>query len=196
MEKRRFAIETPKNRRFSKADLAKYLNAWDGLPHLVSLGNQKNFQFFMQAMKEKYPEGFSPDEAWFKDFVSKTILFRTVHAIVRARKFPAYQANIAAYTVACISWKSGGRIDFDRIWKDQALSAEMRALVNEWVAKIDQGLRGSAGSRMASEWAKKAECWEAIRDLVLELPKPLPPEMQQRGLAANDGRRFTLPART
>ena len=94
--------------------------------HLVSFGNQKNFQPFMQAMKEQYPEGFSPDEAWFKSFVSKAILFRTVQAIVKARKFPAYQANIAAYTVACISWKSGGRIDFERIGAHQALSPECR----------------------------------------------------------------------
>ena len=29
-EKRRFANETPKERKFSKTDLAKYLNAWEG----------------------------------------------------------------------------------------------------------------------------------------------------------------------
>jgi hypothetical protein len=54
-EKRRFASETPKGRRFSKTDMAKYLNAWEGLPNLVSFGNQKNFQSFMQGMKENYP---------------------------------------------------------------------------------------------------------------------------------------------
>ena len=177
-EKRRFAGETPPARRFSKTDLGKYLNAWDGLPHLVSFGNQKNFQSFMQAMKEQYSEGFSPDEDWFKAFVSKAILFRAVKAIVKVKKFSAYQANIAAYTVACISWKSGGRIDFDRIWTHQEVSPEMRAMIGNWVVKIDQELRRTAGSRMPSEWAKKAECWEAVRDLALDLPEPLPPEMQ------------------
>ena len=67
----------------------------------------------MNSMKKHYPEGFSPDETWFKAFIGKAILFRTVQAIVKARKFPAYQANITTYTVACISWKSGGNIDFD-----------------------------------------------------------------------------------
>ena len=36
---------------------------------MVSVGNQKNFQSFMQAMKERYSEGFTPDEAWFRAFV-------------------------------------------------------------------------------------------------------------------------------
>jgi hypothetical protein len=115
-ERRRFASETPKDRRFSKTDLAKYLNAWNGLPHQVSFGNQKNFQSFMQAMKEQYPDGYVPDEEWFRMFIAKAILFRATQAIVKAQKFPAYQANIVAYTVAYISWKSGGRIDFERVW--------------------------------------------------------------------------------
>jgi hypothetical protein len=177
-EKRCFAEETPKSSCFSKTDLAKHLNAWDGLPHLVSCGNQKNFQSFMHSMKEQYPEGFSPDEAWYKAFIGKAILFRTVQAIVRARKFPAYQANITAYTVAYISWKLGGDIDFDYIWSHQALSPEMQAMIADWVAPIDQELRSTAGSRMPSEWAKKVQCWEAVRNVVLDLPEALPPEMQ------------------
>jgi AIPR protein len=177
-EKRRFGNETPKERRFSKTDLAKYLTAWDGLPYLVSFGNQKNFQSLMQRMKEQYPDGFVPDEGWFRAFIAKAIVFRTVQAIVRARKFSAYQANITAYTVACLSWKSGGRIDFERIWSHQSVSKELRAMIDKWVGEIDRHLRDSAKSRMPSEWAKKAECWEAIRDVSLQLPDPLPPELQ------------------
>ena len=86
-EKRRFASETPKERRFSKTDLAKYLNAWDGYPHLVSFGNQKNFQNFMQALKDRYPEGFVPDEAWYRAFVAKAIVFRTCRESSRPGSF-------------------------------------------------------------------------------------------------------------
>ena len=75
---------------------------------------------------------------WYKAFIGKAILFRTVQAIVKARKFPAYQANITTYTVACVSWKSGGNIDFDRIWSHQALSPQMQAMIDDWVAKINQ----------------------------------------------------------
>jgi hypothetical protein len=137
-EKRRFAAETPKQRRFSKTDLAKYLNAWGGRPDLVSFGNQKNFQSFMQGLKEQYPDGFEPDESWFRAFVAKAILFRAVQTIVKAGKFPAYQANISAYTVACLSWKTSGHIDFERIWLHQAISTELGAMIEGWTGEIDR----------------------------------------------------------
>jgi hypothetical protein len=176
-EKRRFAAETPKQRRFSKTDLAKYLNAWGGRPDLVSFGNQKNFQSFMQGLKEQYPDGFEPDESWFRASIAKAILFRAVQGIVKAGKFPAYQANISAYTVACLSFKTGGRVDFECIWAHQAISAELGAMIEGWTGEIDRRLRATAKTRMPSEWAKKVECWEAIRDLPLKLPAPLPPEL-------------------
>ena len=177
-EKRRFASETPKERRFSKTDLAKYLNTWDGYPHFVSFGNQKNFQNFMQALKDRYPEGFVPDEAWYRAFVAKAIVFRSVQGIVKAKKFLAYQANITAYTVAYLSWRCGGKIDFDLVWSQQSLSKPLRSMIERWVVEVDAQLRKTAKGRMPSEWAKKAECWEAMRDLSLELPDPLPPELQ------------------
>jgi hypothetical protein len=130
---RRFARETPKDRRFSKTDLAKYLNAWNGAPQLVSFGSQKNFQYFMQSMKEDHPDGFLPDENWYRAFIAKAILFRSVQKIAKSQKFPAYQANITAYSVAWISWAVDGLLDFDLIWKQQAISREMKAMTEDWV---------------------------------------------------------------
>jgi hypothetical protein len=127
----------------------------------VSFGNQKNFQSFMQSLKEQYPDGFVPDEEWYRAFIAKAIVFRTTQALVKARKFSAYQANITAYTVALLSWKSGGRIDFDRVWSQQSVSKELRTMLEVWVVDVDKQLRRSAGSRTVSEWAKKAECQTA-----------------------------------
>ena len=177
IRKRRFLQETPKSRRFSKTDLAKYLNAWDGDPHLVSAGNQKNFQSFMQALKEGAQEDWRPDEDWYKAFIAKAIMFRAVQAIVRGAKFPAYQANITAYTVAALSWRAGERMDFDMIWRQQALSPELSAMLGRWAPMVDAALRETAGSRMLSEWAKKVACRDQLSELQLDLPEPLPPEL-------------------
>jgi hypothetical protein len=176
IQKTRFASETPKERRFSKTDMAKYLNAWDGFPYLVSYGNQKNFQYFMQRLKEEYPGGLQPDTDWYKAFVGKAILFRTVQAIVKARKFPAYQANIVAYTVAALAWKANGSFNFDLTWSTQTASPELRALIGNWATQIDHVLRLTAGKSMPSEWAKKQQCWDEIRDTKLQVPVPAPPE--------------------
>ncbi|WP_315718261.1 MULTISPECIES: AIPR family protein [unclassified Bradyrhizobium] len=188
-QRRRFMLETPKERRFSKTDLAKYLNAWDGQVHQVSFGNQKNYQFFIQALKDEHPDGFEPDASWFKGFVAKAILFRTVLSIVRARKFAAFQANIVAYTVACLSWACGGRIDFDMIWTRQSISPELHGVLEGWVGEIDKALRRTAGDRMVSEWAKKVECRDALREMAFVLPDRLPPELSSKTPAP--GRRST-----
>ncbi|QOZ06635.1 AIPR family protein [Bradyrhizobium sp. CCBAU 51765] len=178
-QKRRFAQETPKERRFSKTDLAKYLNAWAGQAHQVSFGNQKNFQFFMQGLKDEHPDGFEPDTTWYKDFIAKAILFRATQSIVRTKKFAAFQANIIAYTVASLSWSTGGRLDLEMIWTQQAISSELHKLLEGWVGKIDKALRKTAGNRMVSEWAKRVECRDALRELSFDLPEKLPPELNQ-----------------
>ena len=174
---RRFLAETPKERVFAKTDLAKYLNAWNGLPHLVSYGSQKNFQYFMQSLKDEHAAGFNPDEKWFKEFIAKLIIFRSTQDIVKRQKFAAYQAIISAYTVASLAQRFEGSFDLERIWINQDISPELADLVRQWTVAVDKMLRRSAGNRMPSEWAKRVECWDAIREAKLEVPEALPPEL-------------------
>jgi hypothetical protein len=177
-QKRAFSKETPKERRFEKTDLAKYLNAWEGHPEQVSYGNQKNFQLFMQRQRDAKLDVEKLDEDWYRRLIAIGIVFRAVVKIVRAEKFPAYQANIIAYTVACLSWQTGGRIDFDRIWRRQAASVELTNMLRIWSHEVDHLLRKVAGARMPTEAAKRPETWEAIRNRAPELHDPLPPELE------------------
>ncbi|MGM4889903.1 AIPR family protein [Tardiphaga sp. 11_C7_N12_6] len=186
-KRKRFALETPRERRLSKTDLAKYLNAWDGFPHLVSYGNQKNFQFFMQAMKERKSPSAELDQTWFKALIAKGLIFRAVQSIVKSRKFPAYQANIVAYAVSCLSFKTGGELDFGAIWTAQDVSRELRQMLNEWVAQVDVHLRATAEPKMPSEWAKKAECWDAFQHLELAFPSVLPMELASGAVDLESG---------
>jgi AIPR protein len=131
----------------------------------------------MQALKEDHPKGFVPDRAWFEAFIAKALLFREVQSIVKALRFPAYQANIAAYTVALISLKTAGVIDFHRIWTQQGVSPQMRFMIQDWAPLVEKELRRSAGSRMLSEWAKKVDCWQDIQRMPIQFSNPLPPEV-------------------
>jgi hypothetical protein len=147
----------------------------------------------MQALKEQYPDGFLPDEEWFRAFVAKAIIFRTVQSIVKTKRFSAYQANITAYTVASLSWKCGGRLDFDHIWSEQEVSKQLRSMIEKWVVETDKQLRQTAKARMPSEWAKKEQCWEGMRELPLAFPDPLPPELQAQSTRSslNSGKPVT-----
>ena len=189
---KRFALETPRERRLSKTDLAKYLNAWDGFPNLVSYGNQKNFQFFMQAMKDSKSQSIELDQTWFKALIAKGLIFRSVQSIVKARKFPAYQANIVAYTVACLSYRTNGHVDFNAIWLAQGISKELREMLGEWVVLVDRELRRTAESKMPSEWAKNSKCWDSIQQLELAIPTPAPVELSSEGLDLENGIRSII----
>lgn len=157
-------IVTPPARKITKTDLAKYMNAWDRKPDLVSLGSQKNFERFMDSLRE--PEGQPPaplpDVAAFKAMIAKAILFKKTHALVRPM-FPAFQGNVAAYLVSLLADRVGDRIDLDKIWVRQDISQPLRQQLQVWAVEVNDALHRSSGGKMISEWAKKPECWVAVR---------------------------------
>lgn len=180
----RFRRETPKERQFSKTDLAKYLNSWDGYPYHVAFGGQKNFQYYMQRLKEQHPNGFDPDATWFRRLVAIAIMYRKLLQVARRNKFPAYQANIVSYTLAWVGLATGGRVDFELLWSRQAVSPELDAMFEDWAHSADSLLRSTAGARMPTEWAKKSDCWLALRESIPALPASLPPELLSQNTAA------------
>lgn len=160
---------------FTKTDLAKYENTWDQLPHYVSEGAQKNFNKFMLRLKDR--KGFIPDETYYQNLIAKAILFRRTEKLVQQQQYGGYRANIVTYTLAFISYKSAQRIDLERIWKEQALSA---VLENEIVAVskfVQQLIVNPPGGANVGEWCKKEKCWQVIRDYQYELSEALQREL-------------------
>lgn len=160
---RKLKTDIPASRKITKTDLAKFLNAWDRKPHHVSFGAQKNFERFMAGFveAEDEPERALPDVAAWKRMVAKAILFKTAHKLIRPM-FPAFQANVAAYAVSALSERIGDRLDLDKIWQNQSISGRLQEQIQIWAREVNDTLHQSANGRMISEWAKKAECWEAV----------------------------------
>jgi hypothetical protein len=152
----------PPSRRVTKTDLAKYINAWDAKPDIVSLGSQKNFDRFMASLAK--PEGAAaplPTKEDYKRMMAKAKLFRDAQKLVRPM-FQAFQANITAYTVGLLAERMGDKIDLDRVWARQGPSEELLAQIGAWAREVNDTLRRTAGARMISEWAKRPECREAV----------------------------------
>ncbi len=70
---RRFEETCPASQKFTKTDLARFLNSWDKLPYLVSRGEQANFVVFMEALKQRLGTGWLPEESYFKELIGKAI---------------------------------------------------------------------------------------------------------------------------
>lgn len=152
----------PTSRRVTKTDLAKCLTAWDRKPDVVSLGSQKNFDRFMAALTPvDGQERPLPSVSDFKVMIAKVKIYREAQKYLRPM-FPAFQANVTAYTVSVLAEKLGNFIDLDRIWSKQSVSPELLEQIAVWAKEVNEVLHRSAGGRMVSEWAKKTECKDAV----------------------------------
>lgn len=177
---KKFKAVTPAERRYTKLDLAKYLSAWDQLPNVVSLGGQKNFVQWTQRMRETKAKTWKPDEKFYKELIAKAILYRDVTQI--AKSLPDLRAQIVAYVVAALAFRTGGHFDLMHVWQEQRISTRLESLVRSWTEEISKGVRESAARRGLSnysEWCKKADCWKEIQKQPLAIPTDMPPEFGQ-----------------
>lgn len=168
----------PTARRITKTDLAKYLNAWDCKPDIVSMGSQKNFDRFMAALSPADgQEAPLPNVSDFKAMIAKAKLYRDAQKMLRPM-FQAFQANVTAYTISVLSEKLGSRIDLDRIWTKQAVSPELMEQIATWAKEVNDALHATSGGRMVSEWAKRPECKDAVMGASYSEPADGIPEVK------------------
>ena len=183
-KQRQFKLTSPANQKFTKTDLAKFEHSWEQLPHLVSLGAEKNFREFMLRLEERKPA--PPEVSQFERSVAKAILFRTAEKVVSAQKLGGYRANIVTYSIAKLAHATAHRLDLDRIWKTQKLSDATVAALVELSHMVHEVIVNPSGRvQHIGEWCKKLDCWKAVEELSWQLPAGLEPELipLRRGLA-------------
>jgi len=70
---------------------------------------------------------------------------------------------VATYLVSLLADRIGERIDLDKIWLKQDISITLRSQLQTWAGEVNEMLHRTSGGKMISEWAKKPECWDAVR---------------------------------
>ena len=173
-KRREFERLLPAQQKFTKTDLAKYAGSWDQLPHIVSRGSQKNFVSFMARTKNERGKKWLPDADYYRQLVAQAILFRRVEKIVRDEAFPAYRANIVAYTVALLAFRFGQDFRLERIWQHQGISDELTDALIGLVRSVHAQIIDSADGRNVTEWCKKEDCWLGMQVLAAEIDGGLP----------------------
>lgn len=182
--KKKFDKEFPSHQRFSKEDLAKFVNCWRGLPYVVNRGGQKNFTEFMTFIKElgELPENWMPTSEEFKQYIGKAILFRDVQRIVKAQEsITAYRINVTNYTVSLLADKTARRIDLDAIWKRQAISPALANTASLWSPVIFRALLDYSQSQTVhiDNILKSQATWEHMLSLDLQINHASAKELRQ-----------------
>lgn len=156
---------SPPNMKFTKEDLAKYINCWHYLdPHIACTGAQKNFIVFMKSLNDKkFIE--KVDEEFFQKYCSISILFTSTAKIIKENNSIAgYRSQVVNYTISLISSYTNRKLNFNSIWADQELSSDFKELINKWSTKIYETIQKTAKGKNVSEWCKKEDCWNEITD--------------------------------
>jgi hypothetical protein len=187
-KKKSFQLQHPKSQLITKTDLAKFHNSWERLPDVVSLGAQKNFVRFAEAIAPAWDadENFF-NERWFRIAVGKAILFAVTEDIVSDQPWyqGGYRANIVTYTVALLSHlvHSEGRrtFDFEQLWRLQALPPALEPVLAA-LAKLvfDVVVNPPGENANVTEWCKKEDCWKGVRNCGARLDKEVVPFLLAR----------------
>lgn len=177
-ERNSFDAEFPRSQFLTKTDLAKFENTWACMPHIVSLGAQKNFAEFAKHIGKRWgTEGAAFDDLWFKRMIAKGIIFRATEKLVSGAEWyeGGYRANIVTYAIAKLVHDAEERemvVDLDAVWRYQDVLPDLKAALLVAAAEAQDVItHPPEGVRNFSEWAKKQGCWKRLEDRELIYPE-------------------------
>ncbi|MEZ7275914.1 AIPR family protein [Pseudoalteromonas sp. 68 DY56-GL68] len=174
-EQKKFEKINPKSQMITKTDLAKYFNSWEKMPHVVSLGAQKNFGRFADAMTEQWSKDEKQfNELFFKESIAKAILFKELDKkIMKQSWYGGYKANLVTYTISKFRQMLDGKgklLDLISIWKSQSLPDEILSSLLDIAEKVNEAIKKTPlHVTNIGEWCKKADCWENLKQTNIQL---------------------------
>ena len=154
----------PKSQYFDKLELARYENAWDQLPYVTSKGGQASFREFTIRLKKRGK--YTPDQEYYQELIAKAIMYRRIRKIVASQSYKGFWANIADYTMAYISYKTGQRVDLQKIWRNQSTSEAFDLMALNTANAIYDYLVETCAGINATQWCKKEQCWTEIKEKI------------------------------
>jgi hypothetical protein len=162
--KKAFKERNPPEQVIRKDELSKFHHAWHQEPFWVARGSQKNYMHFIDKVKN-----VEPTRQYFQHTVAIAILFKEAEKLYGRKPYAMGDLRYLAvpYSIAWLSFHTGGRIDLGRIWKQQQIPAMLIRAMEIALRKVNDFLQRDKPDMYAlvSEWAKKEECWQRLKDI-------------------------------
>jgi hypothetical protein len=181
-QKRKFETEFPKDQLITKTDLAKFVLALEGKPHIVSQGAQKCFMNFAATVGEHWEKAPDPkavfNDRYYRDGVSAAILFRWCDKMVGSSEWykndRGYKAQTVAYTVSWLANRIRSMeraFDLNAIWNAQEPPQPLQQAMEDAAPVVSAAIRNAPEHvKNISEYAKREACWEVVGRIDIDLP--------------------------
>ena len=151
-------------------DLAKYMEIFEGEPHIVSKGKQAIVKVFSPKIKSQWNKS---DELfnrfYFKRVIALALIYRKTDEIIKNtdwyKEKKSYKANVVAYTMSILfdyvrTNKKGYTLDFTRIWNTQGVYKELMNQIEVLCTEVYMFITdNSRENENVTEWCKKELCW-------------------------------------
>ncbi len=159
----------PRRQMFDKLIIAKLENTWRLLPHIVSLGGQKNFSHFTIYLKEmvELDKEIEINNSYYKDLIAKRIIWKNSELIVSRQGISGYRANIVTYTLSWILKNIPEFIDLKKIWDNQAIDEDLALKIDIISMNVRNFITNTQGN--VTEYCKKEELWRIVRKKKIDL---------------------------
>ncbi len=178
----KYTRQNPKNQKFSKTDLAKYLNSAEMKPYSVSKGAQLCLVDFHAEMAEKWEKDkLFYNELFFKELVAKAIIFKAIEKIISNQEWyienKAYRAQLVPYTFSKLIYEiknNDMELDYKNIWDRQELPNFLVSDI-EKIAKLCFDVFNDPNRTFSNigEYCKRKDCWNSVKDKIYTLSETL-----------------------
>ena len=174
-EKKKFLLKNPKNQVIKKVDLAKYINTYEGYPHIVSKGAQYSMRFFAERIDKEWEKAeFNFNDVYYRNAISLAILFKETEKLVSNQDWykaiKSYRANIVTYSISILFYivkkiYKEKNINLKLIWNKQRLYREIEEQLIITTKEVYEFItREDRITLNVTEWCKKETCWERAKN--------------------------------
>lgn len=163
----------PKSQKFTKTDLAKFLNASYMKPYDVSWGAEVNLTRFQVEMEKQWDKDKNVfNELFYKELIAKAILFKTIEKEISKQDWyiqnKAYRAQLVAYTFSKLVYEAqknnNSELNYKAIWDKQFVCDYLVEEIGK-ISKLAFDVLYDVNRQYSNigEYCKRKECWEILK---------------------------------
>lgn len=167
----------PKDKKFTKTDLAKYVNSANMQPYYVSWGADVNSTKFQEQLEKSWDKDNSVyNEYYYKELIGMAIVYKSLEKIISRQEWyienKAYRPQLVTYTFAKFVYevkKKNLNIDYRSIWDKQSIPSVMEEELAKIAKLAFDNMYGNREISNISTYCKTKLCWERLQAMPFEL---------------------------